>query len=472
MKLSIVTKGGLALAEIPRSTRETHRQLGSGLLTALMAFSKEVHKAELQSLNFHDRTVTFLPVGEFFVVAEITSSADSDLSMKILSGIKVRAFNLLKEQSQTTISVLEAESIVDQLGSLDWINKTLASLGYKKPLADAEIFQITLRQENGNCIIDPVDKKYKEISVAINNLIQKGIDLSGTPFTKLKAFVPISNPPCAVYLVAILKESIIEVNLIKIDITANHTLFRLVPVIDREYEVIRSLDSDKSVIQLLNQLKETHDYTSRKIDIGAISLNFLEKNVTKNLDKTIYSVVIGERVAVVGDKPSVRIVTNSLALFAQHRATDIVEWLEEDRIGHNITGMSPSKYSSLLKNKQIDKSIPTIMLDSGQVTGGESNKFIKNLFNNVKKKGLNDAIGIIHQKLESLVSYALNVTTLVMITKEEAIKKLSQLKKDINNNSKFDLIMKLAKQRNPLLELIINELSTSLKSAEDYLADF
>jgi hypothetical protein len=472
LKLSIVTKGGLSLAEIPRSSEETDRQLASGLMAALISFSQEVHKAELQSLNFHDRTVSFIPVGEFFIVAEMTSSADNDLLMRILGGMKDRASNLLQEQSQMSLSTEEAEDIVGQIGSLDWINETLETLGYKRPLADGTIHHFLLKP---NQEIESMTATNPEFFQTIAALIIKGQGTANRLTETIKAFVPISNPPSALYLIAQPIETGIDVSLLKIDVGVSHTLFRLVPVLDREYDKIKALYPNFGSIKLMEQLKSTHDYTKKKFDKfdeNEISLGFLQKNVKKNLDHAIFSVIVGDRVAIIGDKPSVRIVSNSLALFAQHRVTDIVDWLEEDKMGHNITGMSIDKYNTLVRLGEIDDTATVINLDKSTVNGGQSNKFIKKLFDRIKKLDVASAREIIYLELDLLVSYALNVTMLVMLSLEEAIENLEQLKHNIKDNPKFDLIMELAEQRNPWLKSLISELSASLKTAEDYLADF
>jgi hypothetical protein len=321
LKLSIVTQGGLSLAELPRSQEGVERQLASGLLSALISFSREVHKSELQSLNFHDRTVTFIPVGEFFVVAEVTSTADNDLLGKVLSGMKYRANGLLQDEDQTSLSPRQAEDIIDQLGSLDWINSTLESLGYKKPLSDGKVYHFAINQLGDIETFDNVDL---ELFQTIKNFIKKGEELSKNPISSIKAFIPISSPtPSAVYMVASRNGEKIDVGLLKTPDHASHTLFRLVPVLDREYDKIMALNPDLTIPLVLEGLKGVHDYTQKKFekfDENEISLGFLEKNVKKNYERAIFSVIVGDRVAVVGDKPSVRIVSNSLALFAQHRS--------------------------------------------------------------------------------------------------------------------------------------------------------
>jgi hypothetical protein len=473
LKLSIVTQGGLSLAELPRTSEGVERQLASGLLSALTSFSREVYKSELESLSFHDRTVTFIPVGEFFIVAEVTSTVDNDLLGKVLSGMKNRATGLLQTKDQTTLSPRQAEEIIDQLGSLDWINSTLESLGYKKPLSDGQVFSFKIDQQGEIETIDDVDMDLFQI---IASFIKKGEELSGKPISTIKAFIPISTPtPAAVYMVASRNGEKIDVGLLKTPDHASHTLFRLVPVLDREFDKIKALNHDFTIPLVLEGLKGVHDYTQKKFekfDENEISLAFMEKNVKKNYDRGIFSVIVGDQVAVVGDKPSVRIVSNSLALFAQHRVTDTIDWLEEDRMGHNITGMSDEKYAILQQNNEIDDSTTVINLDKGSVTGGTSNKFIKKLFERVKKLDPKNARELIYQELDLLVSYALNVTMLTLLSLDEAVSNLESLKQNINNNPKFDLILKLAKQRNPWLELMINEVSASLKTAEDYLADF
>ncbi|MCG3220529.1 MAG: hypothetical protein H7641_04030, partial [Candidatus Heimdallarchaeota archaeon] len=70
IKLSLVTSSGLLLASKPETSDETKQILATGLMTALISFSKEVHQRELQSISYHDRTVSFLKVQEFVIIIE------------------------------------------------------------------------------------------------------------------------------------------------------------------------------------------------------------------------------------------------------------------------------------------------------------------------------------------------------------------------------------------------------------------
>ena len=73
LKLSLVTMGGISLAEIPK-TDETVAQLAGGLTAALFSFASEVHTSALKSIRLHDRSLSFIqagivkqPGGQFYI---------------------------------------------------------------------------------------------------------------------------------------------------------------------------------------------------------------------------------------------------------------------------------------------------------------------------------------------------------------------------------------------------------------------
>ncbi|MHA1258424.1 MAG: hypothetical protein ACTSRO_02085 [Candidatus Heimdallarchaeaceae archaeon] len=68
IKLSLVTSSGLLLASKPEIEDDTRQILATGLVTALISFSKEVHQRELQSISYNDRTVSFLRFEEFVII--------------------------------------------------------------------------------------------------------------------------------------------------------------------------------------------------------------------------------------------------------------------------------------------------------------------------------------------------------------------------------------------------------------------
>ncbi|MHA1802107.1 MAG: hypothetical protein ACTSWJ_10245, partial [Candidatus Heimdallarchaeaceae archaeon] len=70
IKISLVTSSGLLLASKPESVDDTQQILATGLMTALISFSKEVHHRELQAISYHDRKISFLRIFDFVLIVE------------------------------------------------------------------------------------------------------------------------------------------------------------------------------------------------------------------------------------------------------------------------------------------------------------------------------------------------------------------------------------------------------------------
>ena len=99
IKISLVTSTGILLASKPEVIDDTRQILATGLMTALISFSKEVHQRELQSISYHDRTVSFIRVHEFVLILE-TVDEESTLSEKRLG-------QLLEQLKACTSPILE-----------------------------------------------------------------------------------------------------------------------------------------------------------------------------------------------------------------------------------------------------------------------------------------------------------------------------------------------------------------------------
>ena len=77
IKISLVTSSGLLLASKPESVDDTDQILATGLMTALISFSKEVHHRELQSISYHDRTISFIRLFDFAIIIETLAEDDA-----------------------------------------------------------------------------------------------------------------------------------------------------------------------------------------------------------------------------------------------------------------------------------------------------------------------------------------------------------------------------------------------------------
>ena len=202
-----------------------------------------------------------------------------------------------------------------------------------------------------------------------------------------------------------------------------------------------------------------------------ISVGFIDRTLKKRVDQALLPMINGTSVIVTGDKPTVRIVTNTLRLFGQHIAMDVIEWLDEvSTIARNLTGMSENKFRNI--KDELKHDYVHIDIDKGKINNGKSNKYISNWFKDVKKFDLDEGNKYIVRTLNGLVSSALGITRLTALPKNEAVDELLKLKKSINDKDKFAIVSDLASQRNPLLESMIEDISSAIKSAEDYFSNF
>lgn len=474
-KISLVSKQGISIAEVPKSEEAAKEQLAAGLMSAMLAFSKEVHQRELERLSFHDHTVSFLKVGDegnFFLVVEINASAKDELANEILRQMLEKANSELDNVGMEDLPFNVAEELLNELYSRDWISSTLDSLGIEKPFVDSEILGFNINLDpNAKQVIESDDNK--SYYAAISKFLLDARETINNDRKYLTAFIPMEKPKKLVhYIVSRFLDDRIEVGLLDMDVTKAKTLFRLTPLINREIHKYLEQNPDEGFENMLETLKNTHDIAKGEIaGEDDASLKFLEKNMKKKLDHVLHSVVTGERIIVVGDKFSVKIFSQSLYIYSQHLTTDIVDWLVEDtQIGFGITGMSVAKFKEL--ESSITGEYTLVNLDSGKVQGGTSSKFLKKLQNDAKNLPFQDSVKYIGKSLSDLVSYALKVTSFVLLEKAEAIKSLNELKKEIKNDDQFDIIVKLAKQRNPWLETIIHEISSAIRGAEDYFSNF
>ena len=116
MKSSIIGKSGIPIASKPDNESNIQQQLlESGLITAILTFSKELHKQEIQSLTYHDRITSFIEFKELFLIVEITTAIDAELRNRILTIVQKNANKLLKIRSEKNLSSGEGELILEEI---------------------------------------------------------------------------------------------------------------------------------------------------------------------------------------------------------------------------------------------------------------------------------------------------------------------------------------------------------------------
>ncbi|MBD3190774.1 MAG: hypothetical protein GF308_09025 [Candidatus Heimdallarchaeota archaeon] len=473
-KISLLDKSGMVLAYKPKvAHKEEAELLASGLMSAILTFSEKIQQQEIQSINYHDCTTSFIKYKELLLVIEIPNAIDKELRSQLLTRIKEQATDLLKDRKSSEISPGEAELILEKI--LNSIN--LVELGLNRPFINAEKGKLLLRHEgrepeilaHENCAsyLQPLVKMINRGLRSDNFQKQnKGIGL----------FVPFLERNHSIYLFIQIHQKRSETGILKVSEEKSHILFRMTPVLNRQ---IRTLFENNQVITIIDALEiirnKTVDTRNRDkvLQEEQFSLLFLEKNV-KNIEKAIYSVVVGDPVIVIGDKVSTKICVNTLSIFGQHLYTEIVEWLSsgESEIGAHITGMSLKVYQELQAKGVLDERTTIVSLLEGKVLGEKDSDFCKKIFDRVKKKNIEEAYNIISSPLEELTTYAIKATEFPILTKERAILELKNLKKEINHNDKFDIVMALATKRNSLLTPLLEELQSTVFAAEDYLGTF
>lgn len=474
MKSSIIGKSGNLIASKPDNESNMQQQLlESGLISAILTFSKQLHKQEIQSLTYHDRITSFIEFKEFFLIIEISTAIDIELRNQILKIIQEKSIELLENRSEKDLSLGEGDLILEEI-IYQSQNEVQSEL--KKPLEHAEKgeFDIVHNEDSSYEITNQINSlEYADkLAVMINNgLIACDYQLAEEI---ISAFIPDLKEKMIYHAIIKHENRTTNVGIIKLPIEENSTLFRLAPYIDRQIKEMLKNKANITIQEIISNLVDIYN-TRREVksfDSEYFSISYLDKNV-KGLEKVIYPIVIGDPAIIVGDKLSTRIVTTSLSIFAQHLNTEVIEWLTgEIKIGSNITGVSREVYDELVKEGGIDESVTVVNLIDNKIKGKNASSYFKKVFDNVKKKSPEEAYKDIGKELEKLAFEAMQVTSLAILDRKDAAKKLQQIYTGINNKSKFNKIMTLASKRNPLIEYLLEDLKSTVHAAEDYLGIF
>ncbi len=83
-----------------------------------------------------------------------------------------------------------------------------------------------------------------------------------------------------------------------------------------------------------------------------------------------------------------------------------------------------------------------------------------------------NAATLIQQRLASLISDALELTSAVLLEQEQAIAEVRRVRRHVGDPDKSNIVVKLATQRNSLLVGLIEEVTSYVRTAEDYFAEF
>ncbi len=465
IKLSLVTSTGLLLASKPESADETKQILATGLMTALISFSKEVHQRELQSISYHDRTVSFLRVHEFVLIVE-TIGEDTTVTerqlVQLLEHLIESASPLLEDKDSNALTEGEAALIIETcLQELLTLQFQLA----EQPLKNAETaFLIINHSAKGWEISEKSGSGSFIPRIAFMLDTHKENINSNGKFKGIITQIPDEN--CTTFSVIDSDGEKSKVGILKLPSDQDETLFRLYPMMERMLSIM-SKDSLKSdMVSILDTLRDIDDPGPRltRISIEDLSPTFLDRTAGKNLERAIYSAIVGDEIFVVGDKPTVRLVIDTLAIFTQHLQTSVNVWITLDDIEQNekcdldsrICGMSPKIYNDLIQKGLIDEHTTTINLEQSRVKGEKSSIYYKKLFDTIKRLRITEVAAKIAMELEPLIKTAMEITSFALYDK----KKIQAELKDLTTRSNLPPSMmrkaiELAKKRNKLLAFLI-----------------
>ncbi|MFX0135139.1 MAG: hypothetical protein ACFFDN_15965, partial [Candidatus Hodarchaeota archaeon] len=166
------------------------------------------------------------------------------------------------------------------------------------------------------------------------------------------------------------------------------------------------LDFYNSIINLIiNSFMKKKEKAEAKA-----SLLLLFNLVQKNLDRVVNALILGEPVIVTGDKTLVKLIIDTLTMFYIEKTPKTVYWTKDYMLGDIIGG--PSNLTEIFKTSVL------VDLKKGKVTGGESNKFCKNLINRAKQLDSEQA----EQKIKaSIKNFLSSKNKLLEMVKEDKV---------------------------------------------------
>ena len=439
LKISLSTSGGISLAEIPE-TDESMAQLSSGLTAALLSFAQEVHNQKLRDISLHNRTLTFIPVTEFVLVVETSNLTNKEKTRLLLDLVQQYAMTLLKDYDCMSLYPERAHEILEDILAYDYL---LDDLGIDKPFVTAEIGSIEIDNATG----DFVSGRPSDRNKMIKNFVIRGKEISIIQDT-IHTFMPLGDE--VTYNIIKIEDKVTKVGWMSMPKSNAGTLFRMLPIIEETSENMMRISPELSQLELLERIKDIPDLavkTVEELDLDFLSLEFLKNNIKKKIDQVLMNVIVGkDPVIVIGTKPSVKVVTQTLLLFSQHKSIEYIDWLDptETKIGAQITGMSIAQYQGLKDKIEERDNIVVVNIDNKKVLKSHGgNKYLGKLFDKVKNLEIRVASKIISEELGELVNQAIKVTSLVLLSRDESIKQLPSIKTTNSKqlNAKLDDIL-------------------------------
>ena len=435
VKISLVTSSGLLLASKPESIDDTKQILATGLMTALISFSKEVHQRELQSISYHDRTVSFVRIHEFVLIIEALTEDDqmSETQIKqFLDQLRLCSSPLLEGVDPNSISEGEAELILDNC--LQKVHQLKSRLSVQ-PFAKGEKALFKLHHSSKGWEIHDKEGSgsyIPKIALMLDNL--KAHKKLTEGYYSLLTQMP--GEKCSILTLFKTDGEISTVGLLKVPLELEFVLFRLFPLINKTIEKLVREDNE-NIEYLLTSIMDIEDPGTRisKLNLEDLSPSFLDKTLGKNLDKLIYSAIVGGSILVVGDKPTVKLVIDTISIFTQHLQTSTNVWInpidlqagEKCELTSKICGLSSQNFNSIKDDKSLLKEMIIVNLDTGKIEGEYSSSHFKKLFDTIKRLNVGEIATQIKQELDKLVTLILKISSFSLVDKNKA-KQLRYLK--------------------------------------------
>jgi len=465
IKLSLVLNSGILLASKPESTDDTQQILASGFISAIITYAKEVHQEELQSISYHDRTISFVQFQEFVFIVETLDEEftfTERQSKQLLEQIKLSAFSLLNGRDSELISEGEAQLILEHcFHDINSLNIILTHHPLRSLIP--EIFTIQHRVKGVEILENRSDRAYHK---SIAQIIDSNI-LNFNQEIKVHSFLILLPEHKKTFYVIFSTDGFTSrVGYFIIPQELDYTVFRIFPMLERLIKSYTGSRQNFDFIDLIVELQEFEDFGNKfsMIDLDELSLSTLSNMTSKDLDIVLFAALSDNPIYVVGDKSVSKLIVDTLSIFTQHLSFNVVDWITEDDLskidfnilGRGIVGMSSSTYQSILPlihNKEI---ITVINLEEDKITGPNTSSYFIQFIEKIRNEDTTKASVIIFQELKKLVSFAYIITSVVAKDKEDCQTYLKELSAQFPYPTSFiEKSKNLAKQRNKLLNYLL-----------------
>ncbi|MCE7734025.1 MAG: hypothetical protein GPJ54_04045 [Candidatus Heimdallarchaeota archaeon] len=463
LKLQLVAAGGLMMAELPKPEDDARSQLSGGIMTAIMAFSKEVHDREIEALAYADRSIIFIPMGDLTIVAEVSSSVSKENLNILIQEFKIRSELYFLGLDSDTIGVSEAEGILNQIYHSDWLEETITGLGYERPFANEDCIVVKFDHTNYTYdLIAGVDKP---------DIIKKAIDMVhfhdiDGPHSEdyCSGFVMFSVNRQAAFVVHFKEDNESSLGLLIVPQERAAKLFRLSPLMQLETKEYYENSSKRNINDLMRNLSLVRDHDAEYVEkirsLEGNKLSFLE-NYIKDVEKILPQIILGDRLLIVGKEEIVDEVIMGLHHFGEHIQIPHIRWLTGgDDIGPGVTGLSPEKLSELKGMNKIPEGTICVDVSNKNFEGKKlkSNKFLKDLYKRSKNLPRAQASEIIKNQLYIVVSFAMTGSSYAFKPKIELLTALQDMKVSIKDNGQYELIQELLGVVNPWIKAVVDEI--------------